>query len=199
MDRAEFLDWVKRHAELFGLSPQQERTVQTWFRWFAERGVVAAQLMAASQALLDEPPQKISQHPSALFRLVRANRAKSEAEFHCYVCDFDRRCRPTGVVKVPAWSAWRDGRVTTAEAMQVTCACPDGQRVRETCADWDTLAEYEREYPGWRNAMWRFKVWVAGEAGNEFAAACLRENAMPYGIAGAYGTGPADGDAWEGA
>jgi hypothetical protein len=171
MTRAEYGDWSKRHALVFGFTEQQGAMVASWFEIFRGFGYTQTELRAATLTLASAPPEYPSQHLAGVQRVIGAARREADlrerislavpgpAEGEIGECVL---CGNGGHVVVPHPRFVRNGRYyQSATNCLVICTCTFGRRAvekyeqmpaeyRDTHGREMTLTEYQRIVPGWR-------------------------------------------------
>lgn len=153
-----FTEWAEWHATLFGLTSDQDAKMLTaWTALFRQQGYTVPELVEATRWLAEnEPPRYRSDHLDGLQRRLKLLRDQERKLWLDQSPPEDPRgrcvlCRGTGRVSVPTARALRRGQWGTC---LVVCSCPLGKwYVERNQHHEQTLIDYEREVPGWREIL----------------------------------------------
>lgn len=154
-----YADWIKRFSALFGMTSEAGLiTLKAWSAEFRDQGVTPDQLNAATTQFFRSgsgasfPADLLRGLQAALDAIRRTQATREPFSESDRICG---DCRGSGWVSVPTEKTFHSRTVQATRA--VVCRCEHGSRLAAGLAKLrpQTLEEYERDSPGWRDEVAR--------------------------------------------
>ncbi len=160
MRTAEWEEWSRRHARVFGLTAKEDAAMlMEWCDLFAADGFTPAELSLATDAVSRDPPRYRSDHLTGLRQALKGVRraAIPPPPQDCGTCE---DCSGTGRVEVPLDGLTSPGgHVYPAETLGVVlCHCRLGHWLKEQGSKISSFDEYTSQRPHWRDDLKEIKA-----------------------------------------